>query len=76
MRRSDTSHMFTADRSNVKEKRGSIRFQVKEAANGRAVVSPEFLVILANRPSHHLCTSVFGYVSNIKFINISYPSIF
>jgi len=63
------SNTFIADRSNVKEKRGSIRFQVKEASNGRAVVSPEFQILLTNRPSHHLCTSVFGYVRKSSFFD-------
>lgn len=39
-----------------------MRFQVKQANAGIAEVSTDFQVILANRPRHHRCTTVFGQV--------------
>lgn len=58
----DKLKVFVADRSDIKEQRGSVRFQVKQAKAGIAEVSTEFQVILADRPRHHRCTTVFGQV--------------
>lgn len=55
--------VFTADKSDVAEQRGSMRFQIKKSENGIAQVSTEFNVILANRPRHHRSTSVFAQVN-------------
>ncbi|XP_046636653.1 uncharacterized protein LOC124315198 isoform X1 [Daphnia pulicaria] len=54
--------VFTADKSDVAEQRGSMRFQIKKSENGIAQVSTEFNVILANRPRHHRSTSVFAQI--------------
>ncbi len=59
--------LFTADRSDIKEKRGSVRFQVKQTNSGLVDVSTEFQVILANRPRHHKCTTVFAQVIYTSF---------
>ena len=55
--------LFTADTSDIREKRGSVRFQVKQAVNGLATVSTEFQVILGDRPRYHKCTTVFAEVT-------------
>ena len=57
--------IFTADKSDVTEQRGSLRFQIKKSENGIAQVSTEFVVILGNRPRHHRSTSVFAQVNRI-----------
>lgn len=54
--------LFKADRSEVKEKRGSIRFQMKSMSDGQATVSTEFQVILINRTNYHKNSTVFGHV--------------
>ena len=56
---------FTADRSDVAEHRGSLRFQIIKSENGIARVSTEFNVILANRPRHHRSTTVFAQVISL-----------
>lgn len=60
--------IFTADKSDVTEQRGSLRFQIKKSENGIAQVSTEFVVILANRPRHHRSTSVFAQI--IEGLNV------
>ena len=66
--------LFLADRSEVKEKRGSIRFQMKTMTNGLATVSTEFQIILINRTNYHHFSTCFAHVSQPRSLKVMLTS--
>ena len=54
--------LIPADKSEVKERRGSIRFHIHSTQNGSAMISSQFLIVLSERQEQLKYTTVFGHI--------------